>query len=231
MQISQNGINLIKEFEGLFLKTYDDGVGVLTIGYGHTNNVTWGQVINECQAEDLLRSDLNSCCHDVTSLISSGIINFKVNQNMFDALVSFNFNLGIGNLITLVRDRDINVVAEKMLLYVNAGGRALQGLVRRRQAERELFLKPIQNEIENLRESVKMELIRKGENSKRVKIVQALLNEISDYNLFVDGIFGQNTLDVIKYYQRIRGLEDDGIIGTLTLDTLLNDTKNLLLER
>jgi GH24 family phage-related lysozyme (muramidase) len=141
MFISQEGIDLIKKFEGCRLTAYDDGTGVYTIGYGHTAGVKKGQVITQRQAENYLIADLTYCACDVKKLIDNNTILFKVNQTMFDALVSFTFNLGAWNLIKLVANRTVSEVANAMLLYVNAGGKRLQGLVNRRNAERELFLR------------------------------------------------------------------------------------------
>ncbi|MFS7390396.1 lysozyme [Carnobacterium maltaromaticum] len=89
MKISQNGRNLIKEFEGMRLTAYQDSVGVWTIGYGRTKGVYAGMQISEQQANACLDEDIKT--HAV------GIFNFvtvQLNQNQFDALVSFHFNLG-----------------------------------------------------------------------------------------------------------------------------------------
>jgi hypothetical protein len=90
----------------------------------------------------MLRNDLLIYGGYVQKLIDNKVIQFEVNQNMFDALTSFVYNLGFSNLTTLVTNRDMQTVSEKMLLYVNANGSVWEGLVRRRTAERDLFLKP-----------------------------------------------------------------------------------------
>jgi len=227
MQISANGIDLIKKFEGCFLKTYDDGTGVLTIGYGHTHNVKWGDIITVGQANELLLEDLKQSSNDVQILIDNETINFSVNQNMFDALTSFDFNVGKSNLITLVKDRDEKQVAEKILLYVYASGKRLEGLAIRRQAERALFLSEPKI---NIKESVKMVLIKFGEKSRRVKVVQAMLNYIMQWQLMTDGEYGENTLRAVKEYQRINDLSIDGIIGEQTIDKMLSDTKHIIMK-
>jgi len=226
MQISANGIGLIKKFEGCFLKTYDDGTGVLTIGYGHTHNVKWGDIITVGQANELLLEDLKQSSNDVQNLIDNETINFSVNQNMFDAMVSFDFNVGKGNLITLVKNRDEKQVAEKILLYVYASGKRLEGLSIRRKAERELFLSDVKID---LKESVKMALMKFGEKSRRVKVVQAMLNYIMQWQLMTDGEYGENTLRAVKEYQRINDLSIDGIIGEQTIHSILNETEKILL--
>ena len=133
MKISQTGIELIKKFEGCVLYAYKDPVGVWTIGYGHTVGVKSGQKVTQKQAETLLKEDLKIYENHVTK---SGV---KVNQNQFDALVSFTYNCGAGSLKTLLSGRSLNEVSKALLLYNKAGGRVLQGLVNRRKAEKELF--------------------------------------------------------------------------------------------
>jgi GH24 family phage-related lysozyme (muramidase) len=194
MNISQNGINLIKNFEGCRLKAYDDGTGTQTIGYGHTNGVKVGQVISQAQADEYLKEDLAVFENAVNSLISNHTIIFSVNQNMFDALVSFAFNLGKGNLQKLVSRRTVSEVADKMLLYVHAGGKILQGLVNRRNAERSLFLKPC-----DVVQNPKTYTVKKGDNltviAKRLNTTikhLADMNNIKNINLIYVG-------QVLKY--------------------------------
>lgn len=135
MKTSQTGINLIKEFEGCVLKAYRDPIGIWTIGYGHTVGVKEGQKITQAQAEELLKSDLKIYENGVAGTALS------LNQNQFDALVSFAYNCGVGSLTTLVKGRTLAQIADALLLYNRAGGNVLAGLVRRREAEKALFLK------------------------------------------------------------------------------------------
>jgi GH24 family phage-related lysozyme (muramidase) len=141
MFLSEKGLELIKRFEGCRLQAYQDVAGVWTIGYGHTSGVLPGQTITQTQAEEMLKNDLMYYASCVQALIDNKTILFNVNQNMFDALTSFCYNLGKGNLLRLVKGRTVSEVAKAMLLYVNAGGKVVQGLVNRRNAERDLFLK------------------------------------------------------------------------------------------
>lgn len=142
--IGQEGLELIKSFEGLRLRTYKCSSGVDTIGYGHTGpDVKPGMVITEEEAEDLLRKDVASfeqCINTFTSV--------KINQNEFDALVSFAFNCGCtaykdSTLLRLLNQGAPRTeVAEQFLRWVKgAGGETVPGLVRRREAEKKLFLK------------------------------------------------------------------------------------------
>jgi lysozyme len=140
MQSSQRGIDLIKSFEGLRLKAYRDAVGILTIGYGHTGReVTDGLAISQMQAEDLLRGDLMRFEDGVRQHAGAAT------QNQFDAMVSLAFNVGVtafanSTLVRKHRGRDFDGAADEFLRWNRAGGRPLPGLIRRRQAERRLYL-------------------------------------------------------------------------------------------
>lgn len=140
MKINQKGLNLIKECEGCRLTAYKDAVGVWTIGYGHTTNVRQGDKITQAEADALLVKDIAR--FESTVNIANDKYNYDFNENEFSALVSFAFN--IGNIIQLTQNgkRSKAEIAEKMLLYVKAGGKTLPGLVSRRKRERELFLTP-----------------------------------------------------------------------------------------
>ena len=141
MKTSQKGVDLIKHFEGLSLKAYKDSVGILTIGYGSTGpHVFPGQVITESQAETLLVKDLSRFEKGVTDLVK-----VPLNQNQFDALVSFSFNLGLSNLKSSTLLRKLNSMdyagaSAEFPRWDKAAGRVLAGLTRRRLAEKELFL-------------------------------------------------------------------------------------------
>ncbi|NUG12423.1 lysozyme [Acinetobacter seifertii] len=146
MKISNSGISLIKSFEGFRLKAYDDGVGVWTIGYGTIKypngiRVKAGDSCTVQQAEDYLRNDLAVFENAVNRLVK-----VKLTQNQFDALVSFTYNLGETNLgkSTLLKKLnagDYQGAADQFLVWNKAGGKVMNGLVRRREAERALFLK------------------------------------------------------------------------------------------
>lgn len=140
MKISQRGIDLVKEFEGLYLTAYHCPAGVLTIGYGHTSDVLPGQKITAAQAEELLRADMAASEKKVTKYDSA----YHWNQNQFDALTSFAFNVGSIDQLTANGTRSLAVIADKMLQYNKAAGRVLVGLTRRRQAEMALFLEPVE---------------------------------------------------------------------------------------
>ncbi len=139
-QTNSSGVNLIKSFEGLRLKAYQDAVGVWTIGYGTTRGVKPGQEITEAQAEALIKTDLARFERDV-----SQAVRVSINDNQFAALVSFTYNVGSGamrssTLLKKLNRRDINGAANEFPRWNRAGGRVLAGLTRRRNAERALFL-------------------------------------------------------------------------------------------
>ena len=143
MNVSTNGIELIKQFEGCSLKGYKCPAGIWTIGYGHTNGVKEGQTITKEEAELLLKEDLAGF-----EKVINNVVNVEINQNQFDALVSFSYNIGIGalqtsTLLKLLNKSDYNGAAEQFNRWVYAKGKKLTGLVKRRSAEKELFLKPI----------------------------------------------------------------------------------------
>lgn len=139
MVVDEKGYNLIKQFEGLRLTAYRCPAGKWTIGYGHTKGVKKGMYISEAVATHFLIEDVQR----VEPTINSYDAIYHWTQNEFDALASFAFNCGIGNLKKLLKygQRTKSQIADAILLYNKANGRVLRGLVRRRKAERELFVK------------------------------------------------------------------------------------------
>ena len=139
MKTSPKGIALIKEFEGLRLKAYKCPGGVWTIGYGHTAGVKPGMVISEAQAEEYLIADL------IASEKYLNDLRLAINQNQFDALISFIYNVGTCNFSrsTLLRkvraNPQDNSIMDEFLRWVYSKGRVLPGLQRRRLAEMKLY--------------------------------------------------------------------------------------------
>lgn len=141
MTISDRGVDLIAKYEGCKLEAYLCPAGVWTIGYGHTAGVKQGDRLpSQEAAKALLKEDLKKYGGYVNACVQKGLISFPLTQNRFDALTSFCYNCGNGNLQKLVSGRDAATVAEKLLLYNKGGGKVLTGLVRRREEERALFL-------------------------------------------------------------------------------------------
>ncbi|MDT8208195.1 lysozyme [Serratia marcescens] len=145
MNISKNGIELIKRFEGLELEAYQDSVGVWTIGYGWTQAVDGkkiapGMKIDQATADRLLKCGVVQYEQGVNQLVK-----VRITQGQFDALVSFAYNLGLRSLSTSTLLRKLNNgdtqgAADEFGRWVNAGGKRLDGLVTRRAAERRMFL-------------------------------------------------------------------------------------------
>lgn len=141
MEISAAGVELVAKYEGCRLTAYKCPAGVWTIGYGHTEGVKEGDTLASTEAaKELLGKDLKKYAGYVNNCVQKGLIKFPLTQNQFDALTSFTYNCGNGNLQKLVSGRDAATVAEKLPLYNKGGGKVLPGLVRRREEEQALFL-------------------------------------------------------------------------------------------
>ena len=139
MNISQEGLALIKKFEGCRLKAYRCSANVLTIGYGHTGGVKEDDTISQPEAGELLEKDIAK----FEEYVNDNVI-VELKQHQFDALVAWTFNLGPGNLrestmLKKLNDADYASVPFEMRRWNKAGGKTLDGLIRRRQAEGLLF--------------------------------------------------------------------------------------------
>jgi lysozyme len=139
MNISNEGISLIKKFEGCELEAYKCAAGVWTIGYGHTKDVREGMTISKEQADNMLLNELDIYCLHVEKAVE-----VDLKQCEFDALVSWTYNLGPTNLnnstmLKVLNDKDFNEVPHQLKRWNKADGKVLQGLVRRREAEALLF--------------------------------------------------------------------------------------------
>ena len=142
---TNEGIELIKNFEGFSSEVYKDVVGLYTIGYGHLitkddDRDTFGKGINMFEGEELLKKDLFKSERAVLRLV-----NVPLSDGQFNALVSFCFNLGSGSLQRSTLRQKVNRgeyedVGNEFLKWIYAGGKIFKGLVRRRKAEREMFL-------------------------------------------------------------------------------------------
>jgi len=152
MKLGQKGLDLIKEFEGLKLESYQDEADIWTIGYGHIKGVAANQKITQEQADEFLRADVEQTEKDVNFLVKT-----KINQNQFDALVAFAFNvgsdvdddnvaegLGDSTLLRKLNSDDMAGAADQFLVWNKIRKKGVltvsNGLSRRRAAERKLFL-------------------------------------------------------------------------------------------
>lgn len=146
MQISHAGMRFIMEFEDMRLKSYDDGAGTWTIGYGTTIypngvRVKRGETCTESEAKAYFQHDLLRFQRTVNHLV-----NVSLKQYQFDALVSLTYNIGenafrTSTLLKYLNMGKYSAAAEQFEVWNKAGGNVMRGLVRRRHAEKELFLK------------------------------------------------------------------------------------------
>ena len=139
MEISSEGISLIKKFEGCELEAYKCAAGVWTIGYGHTKDVTEGMEITQAEAETMLKEELLDYCNYVDMYVQ-----VPLEQNQFDALVSWTYNLGPTNLKSSTMLKVLNTgkyedVPEQIKRWNKANGKMLDRLIRRREAESLMF--------------------------------------------------------------------------------------------
>lgn len=149
MKVSQRGLDLIKKFEGFSPVPYLCPAGVPTIGYGTTYYEEGlpvsmvDKVITEEMAEDLLKKHVETYENGVKQGVKQ-----TINQNQFDALVSFTYNVGVANFLRSTLLKKVNIdpydltIEKEFLKWVNAGGKRLAGLVKRRQMESQLYYAP-----------------------------------------------------------------------------------------
>lgn len=215
MTTSKAGIALIKRYEGCRLQAYKPipAERYYTIGYGHYGpDVAPNMVISQAEAEAILVNDLKKYEQAVNS---TGL---ALNQSQFDALVSFAYNCGVGNLKKLVANRTPEQIADAMLAYNKGSGKVLPGLTKRRQEERALFLSsnPTGNPYPVPEKSIKLNSKGNG-----VRWLQYELNDKGGYKLIVDGVAGLLTIGAVMDWQKKHGLEADGIVGPKTKESLL----------
>jgi len=163
MKISENGIALIKSFEGCRLTAYKAvrTEKYYTIGYGHYGaDVRAGQTISQKEADALFLTDVQKYV-DYTNIY---VKSFSPDQNQFDALVSFCYNCGPGTLKKLVSGRTVEEIAEHITDYTKSGGKVVNGLIRRRQEEKALFCKG--SEVKSVSNKIKVGSARIDENGK-----------------------------------------------------------------
>ena len=143
MSPSDKALDLIRQFEGLRLAAYKCPAGVPTIGYGTTRGVKMGMTVTKDEAEKLLQADVTPFSDRINKLVK-----VKLNQNQFDALVSFVYNVGSGafadsTMLKLINQNLLDDAANQFIRWNKANGEVLTGLTRRRMAERDLFLRAV----------------------------------------------------------------------------------------
>ena len=211
-KIGQAGLALIKQYEGCRLAAYRCAAGVWTIGYGHTAGVHSGMTITQAQADAYLQQDIAKFEGYVNNPAYVPITE-QLNQNQFDALTSFAFNLGAGNLRKLCKGRTAAQIARAMPSYNKAAGKVLAGLTRRRKAEQALFNKAVSctgtTTTSTNTEDYNMKTIKKGSKGNAVKVWQIIIGAAAD------GIFGSGTESATKTWQSNHGLAADGVVGKM----------------
>lgn len=209
MKTSQEGIDLIKKYEGFRSKAYKCPAGVWTIGWGTTKingqPVKEGMTCTKEQATEYLKADLEKFENHVMKY--NGKYNWT--QNEFNAMVSFAYNIGSIDKLTASGTRTKKEVSEKITAYNKAGGKILSGLVARRNEEKKMFDK-----------TTTYPVLKKGCKGDYVKLLQTKLNDFG-FNLEIDGIFGIATQTAVIGFQGSKNIVKDGIVGTNTWKALL----------
>lgn len=229
---------IIKHFEGCRLSAYRDSAGVWTIGYGSTLGVKAGEKITQERAEELLEKDMQRFIDCVDELVDVALTPAQI-----AALISFTFNVGCGALERSTLRRKLNHgdyqgAADEMLRWRNAGGRVRRGLVRRREAERELFLSEGNCAIEGCDDPEDDEVdyfvddgseppecgestFKMSDFSTCIGIIQEAINKWLGSNILrVDMDFGWKTYTEVQRFQRGHNLVADGIVGPATWKAL-----------
>ena len=223
MKISEKGLSMIERFEGCLLKASNKLDGVWTIGYGQTGSyygkrVRRGMTTTKAEAHAWLRDHSIKTYEDAVTQA----VKVPLNQNQFDALVSFTYNVGVGALKQSTALRKLNAgdyagAADALTMWMKCKGKVLAGLVRRRKEERALFLTPVTQP-----QTGNTDLLRKGDRGDDVKLLQHRLNLVGS-QLTEDGIWGVQTDSAVRGYQYRAGLTVDGIVGAKTRAALIRD--------
>lgn len=236
MKISETGLNLVRAFEGCHrsigggkFQAYLDPVNVLTIGYGHTNHhepkITSSTVWTQQQCNEALARDIGIFEEAVGRLVKVPLA-----QHQFDALVSFAYNLGEGNLgksslLRKLNAGDYKGAAAEFPNWTRAGGNVLAGLVRRRNSEMLMFLgypdfnydgKPdaMPHQVDPPQSKPLLREGTYGEDVKKLHEAMGLAAEVQE------GKFGPNTKAAVVEFQKSKGLAADGLVGNKTREAL-----------
>lgn len=210
MRVSKKCIEMVKEFEGLYLTTYKDAVGVNTIGYGITNadkaitgtTIRKGMEIDKATAEKWLIDSLN---YKYLPLVMKYQGRYGFNTSQIDALVSFAYNVGSIDQLTDYGRRTTKEIKAKITAYNKAGGKVLKGLVRRRQAELKMFNESVKCFDEGWPILPSRGYFQRGDKGMQVEQVQKLLAWLDLYDGKIDGIYGEKTEEAVRKLQgRVR---------------------------
>lgn len=233
-KINQEGLNLIKKFEGLhelkqgsdgvYVEAYLDPVNVWTIGWGCTEGIHQGMKITVVQAEEMLRKELSKFEAAVADAVQ-----VQINDNQFSALVCFSYNVGAralfeSTLLKLLNQGKFQEAADQFLRWDKAGGQVFLGLSRRRRAERALFLSQHWEEFVDWFPNRVLQLANPGEPIMQGDDVRQLQKALIKVGFKLpdgaDGIFGKGTDKAVRDFQQQKGLTVDGQAGPQTLKAL-----------
>ena len=232
-RINDVGFELLTTVEGCRLDAYDDGVGVWTIGYGHTKGIREGMTITQAQAEQFLQEDL-----EIFETYVEDAVQVDVNEDQFSALVCFCFNVGPGSegfggstLLRKLNAGDHQGAAEQFPVWNKGGGEPMLGLTRRRLAEQALFFSKLWRPFLTYEEdgttggqaatprTLKLTSpTMRGEDVRQVQA--ALLKAGLSVGDGADGIFGNATAAAVQKFQQQKRLTVDGVVGLQTLQAL-----------
>lgn len=213
--VTQPAIDLVKHFEGLYLKAYRCPAGVPTIGYGHTDGVQMSQQITEAQADAFLAADLAEAAADVDRYVK-----VPLTDDERGALASFVFNLGAGSLasstlLRLLNSGDVSGAADQFGRWVNAtvNGKStkLPGLVARRAAEAALFEGKGWQATDTAPHPMPQAAVAPaGSDADRIRRIQAIVGVAQD------GHYGPLTRAAVTLWQAAHMLQADGVVGPVT---------------
>ena len=222
MRVSNKCIDMVKEFEGCYLESYQDAVGVWTIGYGITSSdkaitgktIKKGMKISQATANKWLEESLNK---KYLPLVLKYQTTYGFNTSQIDALVSFAYNIGSIDGLTDKGKRSIRTIEEKILAYNKAGGKTLKGLTTRRLRELQMFRQGAKKFDEGFPVLPHRGYFQLADRGAQVKQVQKLLSWIDFYAGEIDGIYGAQTVEAVKKLQDMIGTTKNGKFGNKCL--------------
>ena len=222
MRVSNKCIEMVKDFEGLYLETYKDVVNVNTIGYGITNadkditgtTIKKGMKIDKATADQWLEDCLN---YKYLPKVMKYQKRYGFNTSQIDALVSFAYNIGSIDQLTDNGRRSIREIESKIPEYNKAGGKILPGLVRRRLAETNLFNGGKKKFDEGLPNLPERGYFQQGDKGTKVKKIQMFLAWMDFYDGDIDGVYGAKTTAAVKRLQKFIKTPQNGKFGNKCL--------------
>lgn len=222
MRVSNKCVELVKEFEGLYLHAYQDSVDVWTIGYGITNadkavtkrTIKKGMTITEATANKWLVDCLNKIYLPKVLKYQD---KYHFNTSQIDGLVSFAYNIGSVDGLTKNGTRNIREIEYYIHEYNKAGGKILPGLVRRRLAETNLFNGGKKKFDEGLPNLPERGYFQQGDKGTKVKKIQRFLAWIDFYDGDIDGVYGAKTTAAVKRLQKFIKTPQNGKFGNKCL--------------